>query len=69
MLEIGQLCKIELDENTIYKIVDIRTKKNNIIIEDTQTYALESFVDVVEVDNPNFKKIDIPIYNINIIDE
>ena len=67
MAEIGQLCKIEKDENTIYKIVDVRTKKVNIVTEEAQTIATNTVVDVEEVENPNFKKIDIPVYNIHII--
>ena len=69
MAEIGQLCKIDLDENTIYEIVDVRTKKLNIITEEAQTISSETFVDVVEVENPKIKKVDIPIYNIHIINK
>lgn len=67
MAEIGQLCKIELDENTIYKIVDIRTKNLNIVTEVAQTITVSTVVDVVEVNNPKIKKINIPIYNIHVI--
>lgn len=69
MAEIGQLCKIELDENTIYKIVDVRTKKLNIVTEQGQTITSNTVVDVVEIENPNIKKINIPIYNIHVIKE
>lgn len=69
MVEIGQLCKIELDEYTIYKIVDVRTKKLNIVTDEAQTTTTNTFVDVVEIENPNIKKINIPIYNIHVIKE
>lgn len=69
MAEIGQLCKIELDENIIYKIVDVRTKKLNIVTEQGQTITSNTFVDVVEIENSNIKKINIPIYNIHVIKE
>jgi hypothetical protein len=68
MVEIGQLCKIELDENTIYKIVDVRPKKINIVTDEAQTMISNAFVDVVELENPNIKKVDIPIYNIHVIE-
>lgn len=69
MPEIGQLCKIELDENTIYKIVDVRTKNLNIVSDEAQTITSGTLVDVVEIENLNIKKIDIPIYDIHIIKE
>ncbi len=69
MAEIGQLCKIELDENTIYKIVDVRTKKLNIVTDEAQTTTINTIVDVVEVENSKFKKTNIPIYDIHIIKE
>ena len=69
MAEIGQLCKIELDENTIYKIVDVRTKNLNIVTDETQTITSGTLVDVVELENPKIKKINIPIYNIHVIKE
>ena len=69
MVKIGQLCKIELDEYTIYKIVDVRTKKLNIVTDEAQTTTTNTFVDVVEIENPNIKKINIPIYNIHVIKE
>lgn len=69
MAEIGQLCKIELDENTIYKIVDVRTKKLNIVTDEAQTITSGILIDVVELENPKIKKINIPIYNIHVIKE
>ena len=69
MAEIGQLCKIELDENTIYKIVDVRTKKLNVVTDEAQTITINTVVDVVELDNPKIKKINIPSYNIHVIKE
>jgi uncharacterized protein (UPF0179 family) len=69
MAEIGQLCKIELDENTIYKIVDVRTKKLNIVTDEAQTTTTNTVVDVVEVENSKIKKINIPIYDIHIIQD
>jgi len=69
MPEIGQLCKIELDENTIYKIVDVRSKNLNIVTDEAQTIISNTIVDVVEIENLNIKKIDIPIYDIHIIKE
>jgi hypothetical protein len=69
MAEIGQLCKIELDQDTIYKIIDVRTKKLNIMTDEAQTISSKTFVDVVEVENSNIKKLDIPVYNIHIIKE
>jgi hypothetical protein len=69
MAEIGQLCKIELDADTIYKIVDVRTKNLNIVTDEVQTITSVTLVDVVEVENSKIKKIDIPIYHIHIIKE
>lgn len=69
MVEIGQLCKIELDEYTTYKIVDVRTKNLNIVTEEAQTLTSNTVVDVVEVENPKIKKINIPIYNIHVINK
>lgn len=69
MAEIGQFCKIELDQDTIYKIIDVRTKKLNIITDEAQTFLSNIFVDLEEVENSNIKKLDIPIYNIHIIKE
>jgi hypothetical protein len=67
MAEIGQLCKIELDHYAIYKIINVRTNKLNIVTDEAQTLSANSFVNVEEVNNPKFKKLDIPIYNIHII--
>lgn len=69
MQEIQQLCKIELDENTMYKIVDVRTKNLNIVSDEAQTITSGTLVDVVEVENSKIKKTDIPIYHIHIINE
>jgi hypothetical protein len=69
MVEIGQLCNIELDGDTIYKIIDVRTKTANIITEQAQTYSTNTFVDVEEVENPNVKRVNIPIYSIHVITE
>lgn len=69
MAEIGQLCKIELDANTIYKIVDVRTKKLNVVTDEAQTITVNTVIDVVELDNPKIKKINIPSYNIHVIKE
>jgi hypothetical protein len=63
------LIKLELDEKTIYKIVDVRTKESNIVTEEAQTMSRKTLVDVVELDNPKIKKVDIPVYNIHIINE
>jgi hypothetical protein len=69
MAEIGQLCKIELDEITIYKIIDVKTIKSNDIKDEVQTISSNTFVDVEDVENSNIKKLNIPIYNIHIIKE
>jgi hypothetical protein len=69
MAEIGQLCKIELDQVTLYKIIEIRTTRLNTFTNETQTITSNSILDVEEVKNPNNKKLDIPIYNIHIIKE
>ena len=69
MVEIGQLCKIELDKKTVYKIIYVNTKKNNYIIDEVQTITVKTFVDVEEVGNSINKKSNIPIYNIHIIKE
>jgi hypothetical protein len=69
MVEIGQLCNIELDRDTIYKIIDVRTKTVNIITEEEQTSSTNTFVDVEEVETPKVKISNIPIYNIHVIAE
>jgi hypothetical protein len=69
MLEIGQLCNIELDGDTIYKIIDVRTKTTNIVTEQAQTFTTSTFVDVEEVENQNVKRVNIPIYSIHVITE
>lgn len=69
MAEIGQLCKISLDQDTIYKIIDVRPKTVNIITDEAQTIIKNIFVDAEELNNPKLKKINIPIYDIHIIDE
>jgi len=69
MAEIGQLCKISLDQDTIYKIVDVRPKTINVITDEAQTTIKNIFVDAEELDNPKVKKINIPIYDIHIIEE
>ena len=69
MAEIGQLCKIEFDENTIYKIIDVRIKIINIVSLEAITSSSNTFVDLVEVENINIKKINIPVFNIHVITE
>jgi len=69
MVEIGQLCNIELDGDTIYKIIDVRTKTTNIITEQAQTFSTNTFVDVEEVENPKVKRVNIPIHSIHVITE
>jgi hypothetical protein len=66
MAEIGQLCKISLDQDTIYKIIDVRPKTVNIITDEAQTIIKNIFVDAEELNNPKLKKINIPIYDIHI---
>lgn len=68
MAEIDQLCTIELDTETIYRITDIRQKRVNIVTKEAQTISSTFFVDVEEVENPEVKKINIPIYNIHLIE-
>lgn len=69
MVEIGQLCNIELDGNTIYKIIDVRTTTSNIITEQAQTLLTKTFVDVEEVEDKNIKRVNIPVYSIHVINE
>lgn len=69
MVEIGQLCNIELDRDTIYKIIDVRTTTSNIITEQAKTLRTKTFVDVEEVLNKNIKRVDIPVYSIHVINE
>jgi hypothetical protein len=69
MVEIGQLCNIELDGDTIYRIIDVRTNTSNIVTDQAQTFSTRTFVDVEEVENPNVKRGNIPIYSIHIIKE
>lgn len=71
MAEIGQLCKIELDQDTIYKITDVRPdKKNGISIRnETQIIVKNYIVDVEEVKNPSVQKFNTPIYNVHVIKE
>jgi hypothetical protein len=69
MIEVGQLCKISLDQDTIYKIIDVRPKTVNVISDEAQTIIKKIFVDAEELDNPKVKKINIPIYDIHIIEE
>jgi hypothetical protein len=69
MVEIGQLCNIELDVDTIYRIIDVRTNTSNIVTDQAQTFSTRTFVDVEEVENPNVKRGNIPIYSIHIIKE
>jgi hypothetical protein len=65
MLEIGDTCKIEMDE-TLYKIVNTRTKKIKLIIDENTTKTIiENFVDLEEIDNPKNKIIDVGYANKN----
>ncbi|GAQ50102.1 TPA: hypothetical protein ACT5CK_002298 [Flavobacterium psychrophilum] len=64
MLEIGDTCKIEMDE-TLYRIINTRTKKIKLIIDENTTKTIiENFVDLEEIDNPKNKIIDVSIINI-----
>lgn len=65
MLEIGDVCRIEMSE-TLYKVIDTRTKKLKLIIdENTSKTIIENFVDLEEVDNPKIKIIDVSVIKIN----
>lgn len=69
MAELGQLCKIELDDETVYKIINVKPEKKNDIINEVQTIVENYYVDVEQVTNPTVQKSNIPIYNIHIIKE
>ncbi len=65
MLEIDDVCRIEMSE-TLYKVIDTRTKKLKLIIdENTSKTIIENFVDLEEVDNPKIKIIDVSVIKIN----
>jgi hypothetical protein len=69
MAEIGQLCNIESDQDTVYRIIAVKPDKMNgsSIREGVQTILKNFFVDVEEVKNPSVQKLNIPIYNVHII--
>jgi hypothetical protein len=64
MLEIGDVCKIEMDE-TLYRIINTKTKKIKLIIdENTTKTTIENFVNLEQIDNPKNKIINVSFLNI-----
>lgn len=65
MLEIGDLCRIEMSE-TLYKVIDTRTKKLKLIIDENTTKTIiENFVDLEEVNDSKIKVIGVSVVKIN----